>query len=193
MNKNQVFTHQVGDTVSVARRISDYGKYTAVVKAEKAKPGSSYECNAQGTICSFAYPNDTEFLLMWLEAGRGYPTDCIISYKLLPKQTAVGFRLSYEGRVLGRRYRGIESPGKSLRGNLDNDYDTHRAVIQDTTKVGKVDEYEGLIINPPYPRRRNQFRNGRPEAARTYLFGALAIAGGVALVALLRSQRKPPQ
>jgi hypothetical protein len=159
MNKDKIFQHEVGEVVSTAIRFSLEKKFTNAVDSVKKATGLQCDCTTKPVACSFNLPDDKELLLQLQPADEGYATDCLIRYQLLDKTNA-GLWIKYNWEKAGRRYQGVEGPGRSLPGVNDLKHGTRRTVLRDTEKNGARvtnraaarDELDGYVINPPYPR-----------------------------------------
>ncbi|MDO7850726.1 hypothetical protein [Hymenobacter convexus] len=182
--------HQPGQVVSVAQRYSVWSNYQAAVVAKLKTPENPNPAPPTYSPYSIEDLNDTEALFVWQPAGQGYVTDCRINYAWLDKKKATGLWVSYDARIFGRRYKGVENPDDSLPGEYDEASGTRRAVFKDT-QTELRDEYDGYIINPPYPRYRvgKSFGIGR-EISTLAVGVAFAVAAGAVVWALGRRQHK---
>ncbi|MDB5233820.1 MAG: hypothetical protein JWR44_813 [Hymenobacter sp.] len=178
------FPYKRGRLVSTEHRFFRFDEYSnAVIDA-------GYDPDKKPHSCSISTDNDEEYLLVY-QPSRNLPTNCVIEFRLSPETRLRAFQDSYELKVKYKGHTEIEYPGDGIRGELDW-VETYRAIslppgVPRNKATGS--DYEGLIINPPYPRTDLKRREASGGAYK-YVIGAVGMATGIALVTVLLGRKR---
>ena len=176
-----------GDLVSTEKRFRNKDEYIAAVQVYGADQYNPRDHSYSVELCG-----DMERLLLY-QPSRNYPADCgDILFRYSPEPSLLLFQQAYEHKTKYQGYKEVEYPGNGFRGKNDR-FNTYRALLlppdkQQKRAVGA--DYEGYIINPPYPRKINKRRNTFAGTAK-YIIGGLGIGVTVflAIKSLGRSRR----
>lgn len=169
------YSFQPGATVSTERRYKSFDEYKKAVEVHGG------QCTPGEHSYSILLSGDKELLLMH-QPSANLPTGRDIEFKYLPESNLIRFQNIYKDIVKYQDYDDVEFPDeRGLRGNKDW-YNTYRAVLR--PRHGFVGDYEGLIINPPYPRFAPF---SPPKTTRNAALAAgVIIAAGVLVWGLVR-------
>ena len=172
------YPFEPGELVSTEKRFRSFAEYRTAVEryGGTCVPGEhSY---------SIWLPGDKELLLMH-QPSINLPTGRDIEFKFLPETNLTRFQNLYNDMVKYQGYENIEFPdNRSLRGNRDRS-NTYRAILR--PRQGIVGDYQGYIINPPYPAKKRI--NKQSGQTKWLLPALLGLATGLAAVPLLRALR----
>ena len=176
-----------GDLVSTEHRFRRRDDYKQAVLGA----GGKYDESKHS--CSIELPGGLEKLLMH-QPSHNYLSDCVLEFRFSAEQNLRLFQDNYDRRTKYQGYKEIEYPGQGFRGEQDK-ADTYRAIILLPHRQGKkltTDDYEASIINPPYPRRRQDVGKAMLTTFPTHrhVFGVLGLAAGVVLVLGLRKNMR---
>lgn len=176
-----------GDLVSTERRFRNKKDYELAVKAYGEDQYNPSEHSYSVEI------EDYKELLLRYQPSRNYPADCgDIKFTYSPEPNIVLFKDACNHRIKYQGYKEIEFPGNGFRGKNDR-FDTYRAILLPPGKQGKQltgSDYEGFIINPPYPRRNFKLIETSLSSAHKYVLGVVGVAVGIALAINLLSRER---